>query len=300
LRYTLPTQFGDLCSVAFSPDGQSLIAGAGWRLLVCDPQTGLVRREFSSTYFWGFAVAPDGQSLATANSWGTVTILDARTGTVRDTLAGHSLWARGVAYSPDGKWLASGGDDKTVLIWDLASRQTTGLPVFVAGTVGLLGTPLKQGPLLAACALSAGEAQPLRRLEGHTDAVYRLAFSPDGKYLATTGYDGRVILWDTTTWQAHWTQHNHFPQSWSVAFSPDGRYLAAGCGSLHQGRVVLWETATGREVHMLKGHSNVVAGVAFSLDGRYLASASFDGTVKLWDVRALDAKPGPGVATSGK
>jgi WD40 repeat protein/serine/threonine protein kinase len=249
-------------NVAFSPDGKLLAAGHS-RVNLWDLQTRQLLWKPSGPWHWGLAFAPDGQHFATANSSGTVTIRETGTGNVLHKLVGH-FWPRTVAYSPDGKLLASAGDDRTLRIWDVASGQT------------------------------------IHRLEGHTGSVRSLAFSADGKHLASTDWDGRVIAWDTATWKERWTRYNHLKWSWCVAFSPDGSYVAAGCGNARQGRVVVWETATGREVALLGGHGHFVTGVAFSPDGHYLASGSFDGTVKLWDVRALTAKPGPGVGAPGK
>jgi hypothetical protein len=161
------------------------------------------------------------------------------------TLRGHTSWVTSVAFSPDGRLLASGSDDQTLKLWDVETRQE------------------------------------VRTLRGHTDPVWSVAFSPDGRLLASGSGDNTVKLWDVETGQEVRTLSGHTDPVWSVAFSPDGRLLASGSGD---NTVKLWDVETGQEVRTLRGHTFLVVSVAFSLDGRLLASGSLDNTVKLWDV----------------
>ncbi len=162
-------------------------------------------------------------------------------------LTGHTGAVYSVAFSPDGKTLASGSFDGTVRLWDATTGHQTGNP-----------------------------------LTGHTGAVRSVAFSPDGKTLASGG-DGVVRLWDVTT--GHQTGNpltGHTGAVESVAFSPDGKTLASGS---FDGTVRLWDVATGHQIgNPLTGHADAVLSVAFSPDGKTLASGSFDGTVRLWDM----------------
>jgi hypothetical protein len=114
----------------------------------------------------------------------------------------------------------------------------------------------------------------------HDDYINSVAFSPDGKWLATRSFDGTVKLWDAATGQELLTLKGYSDVVTSVTFSPDGKRLATG--SLDH-IVKLWDAATGQELLTLKGHSDVVHSVAFSPDGKRLASGSADRTVKLWD-----------------
>ena len=222
-----------------------------------------------------------------------------------------------VAFSPNGKFLASADGDGYVRLWDTATDKPAGQPLPVApqppGTrVGLGALAFSpDGKLLASAAggsmrlwdtaTDKPAGQPLPATPG--SGVYGVAFSPDGKLLASGDSDGYVQLWDTATGKQIGTPLPSGPSSdlgvFGVAFSPDGKLLASTDGL---GFVRIWDTATGKPAGKPLPAGNEPIGLAFSPDGRLLAVASFDGYVRLLDTatgkpdgRPLPADPAAGV-----
>ncbi|PMD34464.1 WD40 repeat-like protein [Hyaloscypha variabilis F] len=203
------------------------------------------------------------------------------------TLEGHSDSVNAVAFSRDGKQLASAADDQTVKLWDAATGAALQTLKGHSGTVPAVafspdGKQLASGSADRTVRLwDTATGAVLQTLKGHSDWVLTVAFSLDGKQLASGSRDKTVRIWDVATGAALQTLKGHSDWVLTVAFSPDGKQLASG--SLDK-TVRLWDVATGAALQTLEGYSDWVNAVAFSPDGKQLASASYDQTVKLWDV----------------
>jgi WD40 repeat protein len=128
-------------------------------------------------------------------------------------------------------------------------------------------------------AQSAEEPKLRSAFKAHVFGVSSMAYSPDGKTLASTGSDGMIKLWDAATGKEQAALLASTSPFTPVAYSPDGKTLASADVA-----VSLWDVARGKEKAVLKGHSLMVSSAAFSPDGKELASGSLDKSIKLWDV----------------
>ena len=165
-----------------------------------------------------------------------------------DSGASNSVTA--VAFSPDGRFLASANANGTVKVWNLLTGRRN------------------------------------RTLRGHAGAINSVSFSPDGNLLAAGGDDKTVRVWDVGGRGLEILNRAHASRVLSVAFGDRGNLVAAGCAD---GAIKLWDTMSGRELRALAGHTSEVFGLAFAADGKTLASGSAD-SLRLWDA-ATGANP---------
>jgi WD40 repeat protein/tRNA A-37 threonylcarbamoyl transferase component Bud32 len=210
----------------------------------------------------------------------------------RHTLAGHTDGVTSVAFSRDGKWMASCSADQTVRLWDVETGTQRPLPrMDHANQVKCVAF----SPVADRLA-SAGEDRKVylwnpvtgQRLRGldHPTGVLSVAFSRDGKLLASGGRDAKVRLWEVETGRQLHSLEGHTGGVWAVAFSPVDDVLATAGGlPVGVGELKLWDVANGKELKSIPGPSEQVTAVRFSPDGKLLACASRDSAVTLWDAQ---------------
>jgi WD40 repeat protein/serine/threonine protein kinase len=295
-------------ALTFSPAGDTLAtSGGGAAVLLWDLATAHVRARLGQTHnVNGIAFTLDGKSLISAEVSGVLRIWDAKTGgeKAKASVPGHrNCWA--VAISPDGRLLASGGDDNDISLWDvrsLALRATLtgpGGPVkylafsrggreLVAGSVRP-NAKAKTGVQLWNVNETLGRAKTERRPEATFDLsntdFTAVQLSRDGRTLALASNDALIRLWRPIRQSERLAPMSHTPdEAWAVAFSPDGTLLAtAGDNERRSKCLKVWDPATGKLRWEAVAHTALATSIAFSTDGRLLASAGYDGKVKLWD-----------------
>ncbi|MDF5716402.1 MAG: serine/threonine protein kinase [Rhizonema sp. NSF051] len=271
-------------SLAFSPDGKVLATASDdktiklWNLDTYQEIFTLCGHTHAVKSVAFSFISPSQEEyvpILASGSWDkTIKIWNVNTGTEICTLTGHQLQVSAVAFSPQGELLASASLDRTIRLWNI-SIDTSLPPVNVSKQLSesfqpiLLEKELKNRP----------QYTLLGTLSGHAWAVLTVAFSPDGKILATGSEDNTIKLWQVNTGKIIDTLPGH---SWSVvalAFSTDGEMLLSGSWDK---TVKLWRVHTKKEIVTLSGHVDSVSAVAISPDAQLIASGSRDKTIKLW------------------
>jgi WD40 repeat protein/tetratricopeptide (TPR) repeat protein len=276
---------GPLWSVAFSPDGHTVLTG-GMDGRLWDAATGQStgRTLQHQGPLWSLAFGPDGKTLLTGSVDGTA-LWDAATGRpIGRTSNQHGV--RAVAFSADGKTVLTGSAGGTARLWDAATGQPLGKPFPHQDTVfavayGPDGKTVLTGSRDGTARLwDAATGRALAKPLQHQSWVLAVAFSPDGKTVLTGSDDKTAQLWDAVTGHPLSQPLQHQADVFSVAYHPDGKTLLTGSGD---GTARFWDAVTGRPIMEPLRHQAIVRAVAFSPDGRTVLTGGDDRMARLWD-----------------
>lgn len=251
---------GSVYDLDFLPGGERALIGSDptdRNLAIWNVAERKIERRIEQLGIW-LAVSPVGKLAAVTDFTPNVKLVTVE-GEGETRALPHGAFVISVAFSPDGKLLASGGLDNCVCIWDVETGKE------------------------------------LHRLRGHEGGIGNLCFAPDGKWLVSASEDKTLRIWDPESGEEK-SQIHQKERAWSVAVSPDGTQILSGSGGallgnppidvvpIEKNPIRLWNAATGELIREMDGHSNLVCSLEFSPDGKYACSGSYDKSLRVWDL----------------
>jgi WD40 repeat protein len=303
---------GKISLMIFSPQSDMVItAGTDghiglWHMITGQKITDISGHKDS---IWSMVLSPDGSSLATCSREDGIKLWDLSTLQERFTITRQTLKEpnkifTSLAFSPDGRYLASGSFDSVVrlfsvksgLEWHSYRGHTMCVDLTCYSPDGRFLVTRNENYVLKLWDATIG--QEAVNFYGHSrsknvslngDSFIKvvgksLHFSPDGKNLTMLGVDKAVRVWDPRSGRLLKTYNGYSGEYTIAAISPNGKYLIIGPKGTMENGVKLWDLAAGRELRNLKGHTDLITSVAFSADGKIVATGSLDKTIKLWDI----------------
>ncbi len=290
--------------VGFLADRSTVVSASNDRVILWDRTGSKEPRvlETPTPRDWCLAVAPDGKTFATGGNDQAVSVWDATSGKVQTTLKFEGP-IRGVAFSPDGKRLAAVSDDASdgsaaavpghgAAVFEIATGKLVfRLEGHEGGVRAVAWSP--DGKYIATGGADrlgrlwdAATGKEVRKFEGHAGTVEAVAFSPDSTWAVTGGFGGTIILWRPGTEDPGRPINTGNNGLSAIAFSPDGRLVAIATRQTNATKfpVTVWDVMTAKQRARFPGSQETASSLAFSADGRVLASGGGDGTVTLWDL----------------
>ena len=275
-------------SIAFTANGEILASTSNDKTIkLWSAQNGELlhtleggRNNVSSLRF-----SPNGDTIASASYYDdSVKLWDTNSGELLHTLEGHSGEIHSIIFTPNGNTVASASD--SVKLWDtdtgeLLNTLEGGSPSFTPDGNTLI---LRHRDTITLWEMHSGEL--LTTLNGHTEYINLVALTPDGRILASSSSDKTIKLWKVRSGELLNTLEGHTNGVSSITLTSDGRMLAST--GHYDNTIKLWDVRSGKLLITLEGHTSTVGLIAFTPDGRMLASGSWDKTVKLWRVPALE------------
>jgi WD40 repeat protein len=256
------------------------------------------------SYVWSIALSPDGKKVVSGSDDGAVRLWDIDTCKVVKKWTGHTEAVSSVCWSRDGRRVLSGSDDGTARQWEVESRETMPEPIesilasIETGQGEVYAVVYSPDTTLIAtggddarddneCSIKIWDAKTgklVATLKGHTDSVWCLAWTKDGKTLISGSWDSSIRTWNTTKWKQTAVLDEHTDRVYGIAISPNDRILA----SVSQDKTArLWNLDNGQPISSPLHHADEVNCVSFSAGGKQLATGCDDKNAYIWDVAAI-------------
>jgi WD40 repeat protein len=291
-------------SISSSPDGKYIVASRGLRseraivkgeqpyegsIVLWDYETGKKLWERDSngkTMFVCFS--PDGKSIAVRTyTSNVILLLDAANGNQLKSFSGHSGSVRSINFSPDGKYLLSGGTDATIRLWNVASgKEIKQLIGHSSSLITALFSPDGKNIISSSRdetirLWSAASGKEIRRLERVCRAFYSAAFSPSGDHIISVSNDNFLRLWDVQSGKQIKSFQGNTDKVFTAMFSPDGKYIVSS--AVNNG-IILLDALSGKKIKTFSGHTDFISSAVFTPDSKNIVSGSNDKTIRIWDV----------------
>lgn len=300
---TLEGAKGWVDSISSSPDGKYIVASRGWRsekaivrgepyersIILWDYETGKQLWERDSqgkTTFVRFS--PDGKFIAVWNDTDAVIfLLETINGNQLKSISVHSEAVYSVNFSPDGKYLLSGGKDATIRLWDVASgKEIKQLIGHSSSVMTALFSPDGKNIISSSKdetirLWSTASGKEIRKFGRNCRAFYSVAFAPSGDHIISVSSDNYLRLWDVKSGEQIKSFQGSTNKVFTAMFSPDGKYTVSSAAN---NTLVLLDALSGKKIKTFSGHTDFISSAVFTPNGKNIVSGSNDKTIRIWDI----------------